>query len=338
MTGRLQTIATHLLCLRPSPIARTHEPPSGGAPAGVAAAPQVCSEAGEALRLLRRDGAVVFQAFRDPAHQLTEAQLVEHLAGLPQLLFGTDLLVAQKPISKKLGFANNRGPGGRTRPGDLGVEPNMPHMDTAYGNVSNDYLIITNDAPAEQGGESFCLDGYRLVEGLPPRLREALESVSMIHGGGFVGASLPGKTWGEKAQNQYTRGAARDDVRAVCSPVLTTTPLGRRCLCTPTGGGIKHEDGSGGLWNFLAAPEPGQSQEQISAGRELMSAMVDLVVAAEPHAPRFTLQRGQYLVVDNYRVFHAREIFCGVRTLRRVWFWSKQARPEAQAYALEHQR
>ena len=76
MTGRLQTIATHLLCLRPSPIARTHEPPSGGAPAGVAAAPQVCSEAGEALRLLRRDGAVVFQAFRDPAHQLTEATIL----------------------------------------------------------------------------------------------------------------------------------------------------------------------------------------------------------------------------------------------------------------------
>jgi hypothetical protein len=243
----------------------------------------------------------VFQAFHDPGHHLSEAELVVRLAALPLQLFGKELLVAQRPIFKKLGHANNRGPGGRVRPGDLGDEPNMPHMDTAYGNVSNDYLIITNDSPAEEGGESYCLDGLRLVNRLPPHLRAALDSVIMIHGGAFVARGFTGTTHGERAAEQHRRGTACDDVLAVCSPVLTTTPGGRPCLCTPTGGGIRNRDGTGGLWNFLALPSPDQPAAQVRIGHELMRALVELILAAAPHAPRFVLPRGNYLVVDNYR-------------------------------------
>jgi hypothetical protein len=281
--------------------------------AGVVPAPRVVVGRAEALACLRRDGAVVYQAFRDTERRLTEAELVARLACIPAELFGDDLVFAQPPISKNLGIEPNVGAGGRTRPGDLGMEPNSPHMDTAYGIASQDYLIITNDEPAEQGGESYLLDGYSLIDGLHPSLRAALTDVEMVHGGGFV---------------------RRGEIASQTSPCLVTHPnSGRLCLCTPTGGGIRNEDGSGGLSNYLAEPAPGQPPELMRAGTDLAPALHVLVLLAEPHAPRFTLQRGQYLIADNYRMFHGRERFIGTRVLRRCWFWSQQARAEGLGFA-----
>jgi hypothetical protein len=215
----------------------------------VVPAPRVCTDPAEAFRCCRRDGACIYQAFRDPASLLSEDELTAALAAVAPTVFGAHLAVAQPPIFKRLGIQ----PSGksRTRPGDLGMEPNLPHMDTAYGMLSNDWLILANDAPAAEGGESCLLDGYALIDGLAPPMRRASESVQMDHGGGLVASPRPhpGTTEGP-------------DPGPSC-PVLSFTPDGRRVLCTPTGGGIKNEDGTGGITNWVSAPSAAQPLAQI---------------------------------------------------------------------------
>ena len=48
---------------------------------------------------------------------------------------------------------------------------------------------------------------------------------------------------------------------------------------------------------------------------------------AEAETPRFVLQRGQALLIDNWRMLHAREKFSGLtqRVVHRVWWWSDEA-------------
>ena len=318
--SRLHAVASHVCgpVRSPPPPAAATAITTAPPPPGVVPAPRVCTDPAEALRCCRRDGACIYQAFQDSS-LLSKTELEAALVAVAPAVFASDVAVAQPPIAKFLGIGN-----GRTRPGDLGMEPNLPHMDTAYGMVSNDWLIITNDDPADSGGESVLLDGYGLLAGLAPPMRQAMEEVQMLHGGGFVA----------QEKNQFhSTGSAREGVAAVRSPCLTVTAEGRQQFCTPTGGGIRNEDGTGGITNWLCVPAPDQPQPQIEAGQLLRLTLRDAVLTATPHAPRFLLQRGQYLIADNYRMFHGREVFTGSRTLRRVWFWSKQARPEALAFA-----
>eukprot|EP01043_Picozoa_sp_COSAG02_P092504 COSAG02_NODE_29113_length_576_cov_0.595388_1_plen_136_part_10 len=93
------------------------------------AAPSTTADVADARRLLQRDGAVLFQCVAPgEASSLSEDEVVAHISALPSLLFGDRLLYALPPVCKRLGKGS-----GRERPGDLGVEPNSPHMDTAYG-------------------------------------------------------------------------------------------------------------------------------------------------------------------------------------------------------------
>ena len=120
----------------------------------------------------------------------------------------------------------------------------------------------------------------------------------MLHwgGGNFVA----------QERNQFVAGPAREGVAAVRCPCLTFTGPGRRkVFCTPTP--IRNERGTGGITKWVAVPAPDQPQSQIEAGLLLQRALHDAVLTATPHAPRFLLQRGQYLVADNYRMFHGRE-------------------------------
>ena len=56
---------------------------------------------------------------------------------------------------------------------------------------------------------------------------------------------------------------------------------------------------------------------------------LDLVIGEEAKiAQRFTLQRGQAIIVDNYRMLHARDDFMdftNTRRMWRVWSWSNES-------------
>ena len=58
--------------------------------------------------------------------------------------------------------------------------------------------------------------------------------------------------------------------------------------------------------------------------------MIDLWIAAidaaAGEAPRFKLQPGEVLVVDNYGMFHGRDPYTDAdRMLWRVWVWTRDA-------------
>lgn len=55
---------------------------------------------------------------------------------------------------------------------------------------------------------------------------------------------------------------------------------------------------------------------------ELATHWHELVVAVGLHAPRFSLRRGEVLLIDNYRVYHGREPYRGQRAVHRAWFWT----------------
>ena len=71
---------------------------------------------------------------------------------------------------------------------------------------------------------------------------------------------------------------------------------------------------------------------QITAAR-LISEFHDAMKRAEQSTPRFMIERGQALLLDNKRFLHARDVFSGERRVWRVWWWSDRCTAEQLAFA-----
>jgi len=296
-----------------APVVRTSTAAAAAPVDGLMARPAVTSDPATARECLRRTGAVLFQCVPpDAAASLTEAEVVAHIAAAPARVFGEQIVTSLPPVCKKLGVGS-----GRDRPGDLGLERNQPHMDTAYGSRSNDFLVLMHSKFADSGGENYLLDGIEMLRSLPQQVRRAAAEVE-----------LEGVAQREGAQNQY--GGEPIHWRGPCYQTLES---GREWLLTPTGGGIRNVDGTGGLAAYLAEPSSACSLEERRAGEDLISCLHAAIVLAEPHAERFMIEAGQALIVDNYRLFHGRELFTGTRDLWRVWFWTNEASADAVALA-----
>ena len=55
----------------------------------------------------------------------------------------------------------------------------------------------------------------------------------------------------------------------------------------------------------------------------MIDAWTSAIDAAGASAPRFKLAPGQALIIDNYRVLHAREGYADLnRMMWRVWIWT----------------
>ena len=137
-------------------------------PPGCVPVPAATSDAAEAYELLQRDGAVLLNDCFDAALPLTQEEIIATAASLPPAVFGSHLRFALPPAAKILGRDS-----GRQRPGDLGMVPNSPHQDNAWGPFSMDYLLLLCDKPADSGGESYLVDGLAIIEALSPEDRAA---------------------------------------------------------------------------------------------------------------------------------------------------------------------
>eukprot|EP01048_Picozoa_sp_COSAG05_P014619 COSAG05_NODE_1675_length_4295_cov_7.638465_2_plen_149_part_00 len=110
------------------------------------------------------------------------------------------------------------------------------------------------------------------------------------------------------------------------SPALTTTAGPHRCrerLIIGTGGGFEIDQFT--QWPALAQPPT----DQLVAS-QLLHALLEAIKLAEDLAPRFVLQKGQALLVDNWRMLHARGRFGGkvARLVHRVHWWTDDAGEE----------
>jgi hypothetical protein len=180
----------------------------------------------------------------------------------------------------------------------LGAEPDLAvpfqtgHTDGfAYGDRYPDYIFLLCVRPAIAGGESFAIDTYRLLESLATSAEP--DDIAFLE---FL-TSTPV----EQTEPGFQRSLA---------PVIGRNAAGRRMS----------------RWTPVQRPDaslPAAVQEQHARWLERWR---DLTHAASLGAPRFTLQPGETLCLDNYRMLHGRTGFNDTeRTLWRIWAWTTEA-------------
>lgn len=156
-----------------------------------------------------------------------------------------------------------------------------------FGTSYPDFIFLLCAEQAPQGGENFAIDGVRLVD----RLAENPDDRDLVE---FL--------WQVDIDQSSPTGVTHH------APVANWTGGGRRTA-------RRHE--SQRLLQDSAAV-PGHA--------ELLQRWADCCREAARAAPRFLLKPGDFLCVDNYRVFHGREPYQGLgRTLHRIWAWSDMA-------------
>lgn len=173
-----------------------------------------------------------------------------------------------------------------------GAGPLGLHADGAYvvvdvhGQVSlardpdEDVLMLRCQQPAPQGGDSVVVDGYRLVDALAdglPELHAFLTGVDVSMFGGWL-----------------------DPPREV-----PRTPLVRRLVEHTRAGRRVVRSGD------HAGPAP---REHRAAAHEVqLGRWTDVLTTLFSTAPRFRLEAGEVLAIDNYRCLHGRDGYTGRR-------------------------
>lgn len=278
-------------------------------PPGCVPAPRTTFDPAEAHRILLRDGAVILDGCFNAstaARGDTEAghEVQDAAAAIPAAVFGGKQNIRHQGAvgAKLLGEGT-----GRLRPGDLGLAPNSPHQDNGWGPSSNDYLLLLCDQPAESGGESYFLDGLAIIDAMHPADQAAFRRV-LFGPANYTPVDVP---WGQLTW---------------AHPAVWEEPDGRRRLSVGTGGGYETSQ-----WREWPAME--QDPHDQLAGQRLVATFHAMMLAAEPHAPRFELRRGQALLLDNQRVMHAREKMTGQRLVWRVWWWSSSCAAAGAEFA-----
>jgi alpha-ketoglutarate-dependent taurine dioxygenase len=255
----------------------------------------------EAYEILQRSGVVILEDCFDADANLSEREIIDCAYAIPSAVFGSHLHVALPPTGKRLGVGS-----GRTRPGDLGIVPNSPHQDNSWGPLSMDFLLLLCDKPADEGGESYLVDGLALIDAMSNEDRDAWARVR------FVPARY--------------RPVEHGTVPVSWNAPALAVENGRRRLSVGTGGGYETHQ-----WQeWPATDQP--PEDQIIAAR-LITEYHDAMKRAEKFAPRFPIRRGQALLLDNKRFLHARDVFSGERRVWRVWWWSDRCTAEQCEFA-----
>jgi gamma-butyrobetaine dioxygenase len=154
----------------------------------------------------------------------------------------------------------------------------------SYGDLYPDYFALVCEDASPEGGESMLLDGDALLD--------------------WVLADPVHAPFGERLQTV---------------PVEQTEPGKRRSTAPMVG------RSASGRRMFRRFPE--QSPAPDAADPEADAAMIyawhQLIDDVSLFAPRFKLEPGDAVVIDNYRVFHGREPYSDMaRKLWRVWMWT----------------
>jgi hypothetical protein len=165
-----------------------HPPPPQQQPAtprappvpGTSFTPARTSDPQEALRLLRRDGGVVFRAVPEGV-TLSEREQQAMAATVPRTVFGDELAQIKMPSRLAGGGWDGQKWQGWLSPAsvDRGHLPNKPHMDGG-SELKSDYFLMFCGECANTGGDyigsggdggSILLDGYDILDSLPQQQR-----------------------------------------------------------------------------------------------------------------------------------------------------------------------
>lgn len=254
--------------------------------------PERTRDPGRAFHLWSSDGAVILTTNHSDAAGM--------LAGARDV-FGPRLLVHQAPTT----VVTNMTPGAdtyydpvtRTVNANAGVALEL-HIDgcMAFGDHYPDLVFLLCERQAAAGGESFIVDGQRLVGAIASDPTQR---------------ALSRFLWEVKLEQSRPDGvgpAGNGKPAPTRRPVASRTCAGRLTV-------RRHQH-----QRLLddAAPRP--------SDRHHLAAWARRNEEAARTAPRFLLQPGDLLCLDNYRVFHGREPYTGDnRILHKLWAWSDMA-------------
>ncbi len=157
----------------------------------------------------------------------------------------------------------------------------------AYGDLYPDFILLGCVRSSEQGGESMLVDGYQLLENIDSLTENAALSERL--------RSVPIDMTEDGMQESY-------------SPLVIQNKGGRLML------------------RRTLEQKPCDNSSDASGDQEMIDCWIGAIDEAAEEAPRFKLQPGEVLVVDNYRMFHGRDPYTDAdRMLWRVWVWTKDA-------------
>lgn len=199
----------------------------------------------------------------------------------------------------------------------------LPHTDGyIYGDYYPDYILLLVENQSEQGGESFVVDGEKVLD----RLRNDPQTAQYLPLLETTDVDLTEREPKGIANGLESQGPI---VRRVNGRLewrrQVTVAAGEACA---KGEMAREEPGPyHSLWEPLS--EDPRAMDMLRA--------LDRAVQEEAKvAPRFRVQRGEALIVDNFRMLHARESYSGTteRRLWRIWVWTQESLgiPEGMAH------
>lgn len=233
--------------------------------------PLTADSLSEALALVRRDGAAIYAGV-GPSD--------EDAVGLGYAIFGDKVRTIPEAARVFVG-----GEMDRYEQPDHKL-PLKPHTDGfAYGDLLPDYIMLTCVNTSPEGGESFLVDGYAVLDQLAgenPQLVQDLETIAVDQ--------------------------TEEDMQVSTSPIVQYNSEGRKILRR----------------NFSQKPLPDSVQPDHD--QNMIDTWINAVEEAGDQVPRFKIEPGQALIIDNYRVLHAREGYSDLnRMMWRVWIWTNEA-------------
>jgi alpha-ketoglutarate-dependent taurine dioxygenase len=161
----------------------------------------------------------------------------------------------------------------------------------AYGDHYPDYIFLLCVRPAAAGGESFALDTYRILDMLAASVRQ--EDAAFVH---FLQTVAI-----EQTEPGFVRSFA---------PAIGTNGRGRRMS----------------RWTPVQRPGAHLPESERRQQQAWLERWAELTHRASLAAPRFVLQAGEALCLDNYRMLHGRTGFDDLeRSLWRIWAWTTES-------------
>jgi hypothetical protein len=249
--------------------------------------PRRVVDATEARAVVASDGAAIMTGLPDQDAAISSGAA---MLGADCLRVGTQFeatkdrqemeaaVVAEQPADER----------GRKRRFTGTAERMVAHNDGfGFGDFAPDYLFLWCERPDPDGGDSFLVDGLKLLEILAAE--PGCEDLVSFCWNTDIDQSEPN------------------------FPLTTFAPIARRL----PGGRVqvRHHP-------FLA-PVPGPDEER---HRPLVERWGELVTTARDTGPMFRVAAGEMICIDNYRVMHGRDGFRDPgRRVLSIWGWSADA-------------
>lgn len=200
-----------------------------------------------------------------------------------------------------------------------------------WGDRYPDIVILVCEEPADnQGGANFLIDGHSVIGRLKTPTKDLLCNELVDHT--------------ERGENNYVQGAESivpliryldaQGWRKRAASIQATEDgddaenshkhlCWRRMVSKDASKGKANADGSvpyTSLWVPVPGTSTAQSEDTI---KEALWEVDQAIAAEEAAASRFLLEKGEALIVDNFRMLHSREAFRGSENKRRMWrVWS----------------